>query len=89
MTQTKIMRLLRFKHHISLTELAQAAKVSSQRISQIELAEDSETPYQQELVSEAFAIIADTRGKDGNALRRDLRRLEYRLLDYLREDETI
>lgn len=89
MTNNRIMRLLRFKHNISLAELATAAKVSMQRISQIELAVERSTQYQQELVTEAFAIIADTRGKDGNALRRDLRRLEYRLLDFAREDETI
>lgn len=89
MSQIRYMRLLRFKHTISLVQLAQAAKVSPQRISQIELAVEQPTEYQRELIREAFAIIADERGKDGAALRRDLKRLEYCLLDNVREDEAI
>lgn len=87
MTNTRIMRLLRFKHNISLAELARVAMVSIQRVSQIELSEDRPTEYQRELIYEAFSIIAQESGNV--ALRCDLRRLEYRLLDYLREDEVI
>lgn len=87
MCSPRIMRLLRFKHNISLAELARAAKVSIQRVSQIELSEERSTEYQRELIYEAFSIIAQE-SRDA-ALRRDLRQLEYRLLDYLREDEVI
>ena len=89
MPQTRVMRLLRFRHNVSLAQLARAAKVSPQRISQMELGIEPSTEYQRELIREAFAIIADERGQDGGDLRRDLRRLEYRLLDYVREGETL
>lgn len=86
MYPTRVMRLLRLKHHISLAELSRSAKISPQRMSQIELAAERSTEYQRQLVAEAFAIIAQERGKGGNALRRDLRRLEYCLLDFVEEE---
>lgn len=86
MPPTRVMRLLRLKHSISLVDLAAAAKVSPQRISQIELSPEPATAYHRTLIAEAFAIIADEKGKDGAPLRRDLRRLEYSLLDFTEED---
>lgn len=86
MYPTRVMRLLRLKYHISLAELSRSAKISPQRMSQIELAAERSTEYQRQLVAEAFDIIAEERGKGGNALRRDLRRLEYCLLDFVEEE---
>lgn len=86
MPPTRIMRLLRLKHCISLVDLAAAAKVSPQRISQIELSPEPATAYHRALVAEAFAIIAYEKGRDGADLRHDLRRLEYTLLDFTEED---
>ena len=86
MYPTRHMRLLRLKHGISLVDLAKAARVTPQRISQIELSAEPATPYHRELIAEAFAIIAEERGKEGRALRRDLSRLEYSLLDFTEED---
>lgn len=87
MFRPRVMRLLRHRHHVSLAELARAAKISPQRMSQIELAAERPTEYQRQLVAESFAIIAQERGKGGNALRRDLGRLEYCLLDFAEEEE--
>lgn len=87
MYSTRWMRLLRLKHGITLIDLSNAAKVTPQRVSQIELSEERSTEYQRELIYEAFSIIAQE--SRNTTLRRDLRRLEYRLLDYLREDEII
>ena len=86
MYQTRWMRVLRLKHHISLVDLSKAAKVSPQRISQIELSSEPATNYHRELIAEAFAIVADKRGKEGAVLRSELKRLEYRLLDFTEED---
>lgn len=86
MPPTRIMRLLRLKHNITVAELARAAKVSPQRISQIELSPEPATAYHRALIAEAFAIIAYESGKDGAPLRHDLRRLEYTLLDFTEED---
>lgn len=80
------MRLLRFKYNISVAELARVSKVSHQRISQIELSPEPATQYHRDLIAEAFAIIADERGQDGAPLRRDLKHLEYSLLDFTEED---
>lgn len=84
MSHNRIMRLLRLKHHISAAELARAAKVSPQRVFQIELCEHGSTEYQRELIYEAFSIIALE--NSNTALRHDLRRLEYSLLDFTEED---
>ena len=86
MYPTRYMRLLRLKHGIPLSELAIAARVTHQRISQIELSSEPATSYHRALIAEAFAIIAEQRGKDGEDLRRDLHRLEYSLLDFTEKE---
>lgn len=85
MYQTRYMRLLRLKFNISLADLARVSKVSPQRISQIELQSEHPTEYQRQLIYEAFSIIALE--NCNTALRRDLRRLEYCLLDFTDKEE--
>ena len=89
MYPTRWMRLLRLKHHVTHQSLADAAHVSRQRIIEIELGADYTTEYQRQLIAKAFRIVAGQRGAQGNALRKDFEKLEYRLLEYAKDGEEL
>ena len=48
------LRILRLQHKITLPELAEAAEVSTQQISRLELCLASPTPYQEERIGAAL-----------------------------------
>ena len=89
MYPTRWMRLLRLKHHITHRELAEAAKVSRQRIIEIELGTDYTTEYQRQLVAKAFRSVITKRGADGAPLEKDFEKLESRLLEYAKDGEEL
>lgn len=89
MYPTRWMRLLRLKHRITHRELAEAAKVSRQRIIEIELGTDYTTEYQRRLVAKAFRSVITKRGAEGAPLEKDFEKLESRLLEYAKDGEEL
>ncbi|MCM1233118.1 MAG: helix-turn-helix transcriptional regulator [Ruminococcus flavefaciens] len=65
-------RALRLRYKISLSELAQAAGVSVQLISKIELEPERQTPAHEKMLRDAFAGIIVRRRAQLNALEKEL-----------------
>lgn len=57
MVTTTPLRVLRMKHRVTLSELAQAAGVSAQQINRLELGEIAGTGYQEEKIAIAWANL--------------------------------
>ena len=72
MPETSEYRALRLRHGIPLRELAQAAGVSVQLISAIELEKERWTPGNEELLQKAFAAVAVRRREQLDDLEKDL-----------------
>ena len=72
-------RALRLRYGISHLELAQAAGVSRQLISKIELEPSRQTPGHEKLLQAAFAAAAAQRRARLEALERDLERWQGKL----------
>ena len=79
MEEQKVCRALRLRYGISHLELAQAAGVSRQLISKIELEPSCQTPGHEKLLQAAFAAAAARRRARLEALERDLERWEGKL----------
>lgn len=65
-------RWLRLQYNISLSDLAQAAGVSHQLISKIEMERERQTPAHEKLLRNAFAIIIRCRRAQLDALEQEL-----------------
>lgn len=65
------LRVLRQKHHISLFELAEAADISYQYLSRIELGEVRATPLQEEKMDAAVRQLIYNRENALHALKSD------------------
>lgn len=83
MYETRIMRWLRWKHHISQLELARCADVSRQRIVQIELAEEHTTKANLHLVQKGFTKLIERREAELQRLKEDTNRYINQLLSYM------
>ena len=79
--KTSVLRRLRLAHGVSLRELATAAGVSHQFISELELVPKARTEETRELICAAFEDIIAKRTEQTAALQRDLLRLKPCLLD--------
>lgn len=51
------LRILRMRHRVTLSELAQEAGVSIQQVSRLELGEVTGTKYQEEKIASAWASL--------------------------------
>ena len=70
-----LLRSLRLRYHIRLDELAQAAGVSHQYISDLELEKRRATPGDRRLVERAFDIVVQNRRKQIDRLAEEIARL--------------
>lgn len=82
----RLMRQMRFKHGISVLELAGYSDVSSQRLSQIELGEGNHTEHMNQLVQTAFIRLIAARRDQLAALEADFNKCRQHLLEYTKED---
>lgn len=85
MQQVRKFRMLRMKYGISVAELAQAARVSPQRISQMELDLHNEPNRSAQMVQNAFIKIIAERSRMLDGLRLDFVRHRDTLLDLVEE----
>jgi len=84
------MRRLRLVYGISLAELAQAAGVSQQRISEIELNTfHQRTNELKERIELAFQHIINARGKENQRLAQDFQRNRKRLFELCERTDNI
>lgn len=88
MTERNEYRTLRLRHGISLRELAQAAGVSAQLISAIELEEGRWTPGNKEMLQRAFAAVAVRRREQLDALEKDLERYGTQEFEPAKENDN-
>lgn len=74
MYETRWMRWLRWKYHISHRELARCAGVCRQRIVQIELAEEKPTQNNLQLIQKGFARLIESREAALRQLKQDVQK---------------
>lgn len=82
------MRYLRLSYNIRLDELAQAAGVSHQYISDIELQKRPATPGDRRLVERAFEIVIQNRRKQIDRLAEECSAGRSCFLDPIEEEGT-
>ncbi len=85
--QVRLLRLLREKHSISISQLARLSSVCRQRMVQIELGNQEPTEYTKSLVKSAFEKVIKQRQRDLVSLENDFLRHRHNLLDYIEEEE--
>lgn len=85
MRMVRKFRLIRLRHRISCAELAKAAGVSPQRISQLELDLTYCSRKTEALLEEAFGEIVRCRARELELLRADFERSRSSLMDPVEE----
>ncbi len=83
-----LLRSLRLRYHIRLDELAQAAGVSHQYISDLELEKRRATPGDRRLVERAFDIVVQNRRKQIDRLAEEFSAGRSYFLDPIKEEGT-
>lgn len=83
-----LMRSLRLRYKIRLDELAQAAGVSHQYISDLELEKRPATPGDRRLVERAFEIVVQKRKEQVDRLAEECSAGRSCFLDPIEEEET-
>ena len=84
--KTSIMRILRHKYNISLRELAEAAQLSLQYISIVELGAYTATDSTKTQIAEAFMRIVERRTEVLQDLTVDCEYYRDKLLDFVEPD---
>ncbi|MCL1835891.1 MAG: helix-turn-helix domain-containing protein [Oscillospiraceae bacterium] len=93
MSRVTVMRFLRLKHKITAKELAKAAGVSQQFVSDLELNKYKGrydcAPNGAPLMLKAFESIANDRAREVRGLLKDLSANRLRLLQYMEENDEL